>query len=78
MSMESHVEDPLLFLLTTPIDATWLPKIALFLVYASRATSPTRVSLILYLQLKVTTLNRPQHHSVKLMSLSSILNLTAR
>ena len=78
MSIESHVEDLLLFSLATHIDATWLPEIVLFLVYTSRAASPTPVSFILYLQLTVTTLNCPQHHSVKLMSLSSLLKLTAR
>lgn len=43
MPKESNVEDPLLFLLTTRTDATWLPEIVLFPVYTSRAASPTPV-----------------------------------
>lgn len=62
----------------THIDATWLPEIVLFLVYASSAARPTPVRLILYLQLKVKTLNRPQHHSVIPKSFSSRLKLTDR
>lgn len=78
MSMESHVEDLLFFSLTTHINATWLPEVVLFLVYASCAASPVPLSLILYLQLKVTTLNHAQHRSINLMFLSSLLSLTPR